>query len=81
MTSAIDTIVAAYFKLGNRSALEDLVGYRERLAGNMRGPAGYDFSIALDQLDREIAAVKNGLQQLETPPADNRGISEGCEEI
>ena len=64
MTSAIDQIVAAYVKLGNRKALQDLVDLRERLATNMRSRTDFNFSIALYQLDIEIAAAKSGLDRI-----------------
>ena len=61
MSSAIERIVTAYVKLGNRQALEDLIAHRERLALDVRGRRDFNFSVALDALDSEIAMAKAGL--------------------
>ncbi|MDB5616610.1 hypothetical protein [Tardiphaga sp.] len=65
MTSAINQIIMAYVKLGNRQALLDLIAHREGLARQMSDRSGFDFTAALDHLNVEIAAARGGLEQIE----------------
>ena len=68
MTKAIEGIVDAYVKLGDRRALEDLRMHRRRLAVDLKGRSSgsYDFSLPLGQIDEEIAAIEAGLERLNT---------------
>jgi hypothetical protein len=67
MTKAIEGIVDAYVRLGNRQALEDLRMHRRKLAVDLKGSQGpYDFSLPLGQIDEEIAAIDAGLERLNT---------------
>ena len=67
MTKAIEGIVDAYVRLGNRQALEDLRMHRRKLAVDLKGRRGpYDFSLPLGQIDEEIAAIEAGLEKLNT---------------
>jgi hypothetical protein len=67
MTKAIEGIVDAYVKLGDRRALEDLRMHRRRLAIDLNGRSGpYDFSLPLGQINEEIAAIEAGLERLNT---------------
>jgi hypothetical protein len=67
-TKAIEAIVEAYVKLGDRRALEDLRMHRRRLAVDLKGRStgSYDFSLPLGQIDEEIAAIEAGLERLDT---------------
>ena len=70
MTNAIQRIVDAYVKLGNRRALEDLRMHRRKLAVDLKGRAGnYDVSLPLGQIDEEIAAIEAGLERLNGNPS------------
>jgi hypothetical protein len=53
MPKAIEAIVDAYVKLGNRQALEDIRMHRRKLALDLKGRrAGtFDFSLPLGQID------------------------------
>jgi hypothetical protein len=62
--SAIECIVNAYVRLGNRVALVDLLAHRERLLIDMNGRTGFDFSLPLGQIKEEIAVVLAGLDKL-----------------
>jgi hypothetical protein len=66
LTKAIEGIVDAYVKLGDRRALEDLRMHRRRLAVDLKGRSSgsYDFSLPLGQIDEEIAAIEGGLERL-----------------
>jgi hypothetical protein len=67
LTKAIEGIVDAYVKLGDRRALEDLRMHRRRLAIDLNGRSGpYDFSRPLGQINEEIAAIEAGLERLNT---------------
>ena len=63
MSRAMEQIVDAYVRLGNRSALEDLRMHREKLAVDLKGRAGYDFSLPIGQIDQELAVIEAGLRQ------------------
>jgi hypothetical protein len=70
MTKAIQGIVDAYVKLGNRRALEDLRMHRRKLAVDLKGKVGkYDLSLPLGQIDEEIAAIEAGLEALNGNPS------------
>ena len=64
MSKAIEQIVDAYVRLGNRRALEDLRMHRQKLALDLKGRAGYDFSLPIDQIDQELAVIGAGLDRL-----------------
>jgi len=77
MTIAIEGIVDAYVKLGDRRALEDLRMHRRRLAIDLNGRSGpYDFSRPLGQINEEIAAIEAGLERL-TPTNEMPGKQPG----
>jgi hypothetical protein len=64
-TEAIEGIVDAYLRLGDRRALEDLRMHRRKLALDLKGRRGsYDFSLPISQIDEEIAAIEAGLERL-----------------
>jgi hypothetical protein len=70
MTNAIQRIVDAYVRLGNRRALEDLRMHRRKLAVDLKGRVGhYDVSLPLSQIDEEIAAIEAGLERLNGSPS------------
>ena len=51
-------------RLGNRRALEDLRTLRRKLAVDLKGRAGYDFSLPIGQIDDDIAVIEAGLDRL-----------------
>lgn len=65
MEPAIRRIVDTYVRLKNRSAIEDLLIHRRRLALDLGGRRGYDFSRPIAQIDDEIAIIEAALEQLE----------------
>ena len=66
MEKAIELMVDAHVRVGNRRALEDLKMHRQRLSADLHGRAGFDVSLAIAQrqIDEEIAAIEAGLQNL-----------------
>ena len=71
MEPAIKGIVDTYVRLGNRRAIEDLLIHRRRLALDLKGRTGYDFSRPIAQIDAEIAVIDAALQKL-APPEQTR---------
>jgi hypothetical protein len=66
MEMAIEQIVAAYVRLQNRQALENLRAHRQRLLADLKSRSGsvYDLSAPIQQLDAEIAVIDHGLETL-----------------
>jgi hypothetical protein len=62
----IEQIIDEHVKLGNRQALEFLLTHRRRLAVDLKGRAGSDFSLPIDQIDQIIALIEAGLDRLRT---------------
>jgi hypothetical protein len=52
-----------------RSALEELMMHRERLAADLKGRSGYDFSRPISQVEDEIAMIERGFARLNTAAA------------
>jgi hypothetical protein len=75
--SAIEQIVDAYVRLGNRGALVDLLAHRERLLINLNGRAGFDLSLPLGQIKEEIAVILAGLEKLRSVVADSEARRAG----
>jgi hypothetical protein len=70
MSEAIERIVGAYIKLGNRKALEDMKAHRRRLADELKSINGtLDLSSSIKQLEDEIAIIDAGLARLNTAAA------------
>jgi hypothetical protein len=64
MPSAIEQIVETYIRLRNRRGLEELMMHRQRLAVDLKGRSGYDFSLPIGQIDDEISIIEAGLSRL-----------------
>lgn len=64
MPTAIEQIVDAYVRLKNRRGLEELMMHRQRLAVDLKGRSGCDFSRPIGQIDEEIRAIEAGLARL-----------------
>ncbi|MBR0828175.1 hypothetical protein JQ596_21800 [Bradyrhizobium manausense] len=64
MPSAIEQIVDTYVRLKNRRGLEELMMHRQRLAVDLKGRSGYDFSLPIRQIEEEIATIEAGLGAL-----------------
>lgn len=63
---AIQQIVDAYVRLGDRQHLEDLLNHRQRIAVNAKGKDSLAFSRLAGQVDEEIAVVLDGLRRLDS---------------
>jgi hypothetical protein len=72
MTKAIEQIVDAYVRLGNRRALEDLRSLRRKLVVDLKGRAGYDFGLPIGLIDDDIAVIEAGLDRLNAAPSTER---------
>jgi hypothetical protein len=65
MSEAIERIVGAYVKLGNRKALEAIKVHRQRMITELKSAHGaFDLSLLVKQLDDEIAVIEAGLTML-----------------
>jgi hypothetical protein len=66
MARAIEGIVDAYVKLGDRRALEDLRMRWRRLAIDLKARTGgpYDFSRPIGEVDEDLVAIEPGLERL-----------------
>jgi hypothetical protein len=66
LTTAIEGIVDAFVKLGDRRALEDLRSHRRRLAVDLKARVGgpYDFSRPIADVHADIVAIEAGLERL-----------------
>jgi hypothetical protein len=65
MSTAIEHIVSVLVALGNRRRLEDMKLQRERAVLDLQGQSGV--SVAIRQLENEIAVIDAGLEKL--PPS------------
>lgn len=68
MEPAIKGIVDTYLRLKNRRAIEDLLMHRLRLAIDLKGRKGYDFSRPIAQIEEELAVILAALEKLEPLP-------------
>ncbi|KAA0071455.1 hypothetical protein CIW50_26510 [Tardiphaga sp. P9-11] len=67
MASAIELIVSAYVRVGDRDALVGLLDHRQRLAADLRGRTGFDFSVPMNAVTGEIGVIEAGLAELAGP--------------
>ncbi len=71
----MEQIVDAYVRLGNRRALEDLRMHRQKLADDLKGKTGFDFSLLpVGQIEEELAVIERGLERLH---AEDAGTAPG----
>jgi hypothetical protein len=64
MPKAIEQIVDAYVRLSDREALEDLMAHRQKLAVDIKSRTDFDFSLAIGQIDDDIAVIEAGVEKL-----------------
>ncbi len=69
MPKAIEHIVDAYIRLGNRTALENLMSHRRRLLADLKSRPGFDFSLPIGQIEEEIAVISAGLERFDADHA------------
>lgn len=67
MSTAIERIVAAYVKIGNRQELEDLLAHRQKMVVDLSGRSGYDFAVPLVEIQKEVQAITAGLALFDSP--------------
>src|ERR1700722_13526372 len=78
MSKAMEQIVDAYVRLGNRSALEDLRLHHQRLVVDLKGKTEFDFSVLpIGQLEEELAVIEKGLERLHAEGAGTTGGQDG----
>lgn len=65
MSKAIEQIVNAYVRLGNRRPLEDLLTHRRKLAIDLKMKSGFDFSLLISQVEEDIAAIEAAIERLD----------------
>ncbi|UVO39446.1 hypothetical protein KUL72_14380 [Bradyrhizobium arachidis] len=68
MSSSMELIVASHVELKNRRALEELREHRRRLLDQLRTVSGIDPTRAIEQVEEDIHAIDDGLEQLKPPP-------------
>jgi hypothetical protein len=72
MSKAMEQIVNAYVRLNNRRGLEDhLRMHRQKLAVDLKGRVGDDFSLPIGQIDQELAVIEAGLDKLNAAARDH----------
>jgi hypothetical protein len=69
MPSAIEQIVDRYVRLKNRRGLDELMMHRQRLAVDLKSRSGYDYSLAISQIDAEVAVIEAGISRLKSDSA------------
>ncbi|MBI5264978.1 MAG: hypothetical protein HY852_24550 [Bradyrhizobium sp.] len=65
MRKAIELIVDGYVRLHNRGALEELRMHRRKMAVELKGKTGFDYSKTINQIEDEIVVIEAGLNRLE----------------
>jgi hypothetical protein len=66
MPPTIELIVSAYVRLKNRRALDDMRELRHRLLKDLAA-SGFDSRQALEQVQRDLRLIEQGLEQLRLP--------------
>jgi hypothetical protein len=70
MSEAIELIVAAYVKLRNRKALEEIKAHRYYWATELKSKnCAFDLSYSIKILDNDIAIIDAGLAKLDAAAA------------
>lgn len=64
MPRVIEKIVDSYVRLENYRGLDELMMHRQRLAVDLKGRSGFDFSLSISQIDEEIAVIEAGMTRL-----------------
>src|ERR1700676_3688820 len=64
MSKAMEQIVDEYVRLNHRQGLEDLRRHLQKLAVDLKGRPGYDFSMTIGQISQEIAVIDAGFNRL-----------------
>jgi len=78
MSKAMEQIVDAYVRLGNRSALEDLRLHHQKLVVDLKGKTEFDFSLLpIGQLEEELAVIEKGLERLHAEGAGTAAGQDG----
>jgi hypothetical protein len=72
MSKAMEQIVDEYVRQNHRQGLEDLRRHLQKLAVDLKGRPGYDFSMTIGQISQEIAVIDAGFNRL------NAGAWEGA---
>jgi hypothetical protein len=65
-STTIELIVSAYVRLKNRRALDDMRELRHRLLKDL-ATSGFDSRQALEQVQRDLRLIEQGLEQLKLP--------------
>jgi len=64
VTSAIESVVAAYVQTHQLDILIDLKAHREQLIASVRNRSDFNFAVLLDQLEADVAAIEGGIRKL-----------------
>ncbi|QND75164.1 hypothetical protein [Tardiphaga robiniae] len=69
MASAIELIVSAYVRVGDRDALVGLLDHRKRIATDLRSRTDFDFRVPLDAVENEIEVIEAGVATFDNSPS------------
>jgi hypothetical protein len=64
MSKAMEQIVDEYVRQNHRQGLEDIRRHLQKLAVDLKGRPGYDFSMTIGQISQEIAVIDAGFNRL-----------------
>lgn len=80
MPKAIELIVDGYVRLYDRGALEELRMHRRKMAVELKGKTGFDYSKTIDQIEDEIEVIEAGLNRLEAGPGADSSPGESLQD-
>ena len=66
-STTIELIVSAYVRLKNRRALDDMRELRHRLLKDLQAASGSASRRALEQVQKDMQIIEQGLEQLRLP--------------
>ncbi|GLR91922.1 hypothetical protein [Bradyrhizobium iriomotense] len=66
-STTIELIVSAYVRLKNQRALDDMRELRQRLLKDLQAASGFDSRQALEQVQKDLRIIEQGLAQLRSP--------------
>ena len=68
MSKAMEQIVDEYVRLNHRQGLEDIRMHLQKLAIDLNGRPGYDFSMTIGRISQEIAVIDAGFNRFNSAP-------------
>jgi hypothetical protein len=75
-STTVELIVSAYVRLKNWRALDDMRELRHRLVKDL-ATSGFDSRRALEQVQKDLQIIEQGLEQLRLPQVKSPDFSSG----